>query len=307
MPSHTDNTHLTRRILIFGSPFISSFLILLKYIGIVPTLYRDLPCLCPSSGPQSNSSDPALIDVARGMRDMVAEARAERNDRLENREESRQPKSVREKMGGTITDRLLLLYRASCDKELPRLYQEWAARTKGVSKRWVFQQAFEASCAVLRVPAFEVTPTQVMALNNFRLAGSTYFNIGSGLLPFTITPADATSAQARAVLVADRVRADAFDIGADPEIGSIGPGEVSRLRNISGYLHQGWTEACTQLRSTRGLLGALMGNLHLVVLAYGRFLHLYERLETCLESELNHTYNPPWPGTDGVPCAVEHL
>jgi hypothetical protein len=70
-------------------------------------LHRDLPFLC-------TSCDPALVDVARGMRDMVAEARAKRNDRLDNREESRRPKSVREKMGDTITDRLLLLCRASC-------------------------------------------------------------------------------------------------------------------------------------------------------------------------------------------------
>jgi hypothetical protein len=33
------------------------------------------------------------------MRNVVAEARDERNDRLDNREESRRPKSVREKMG----------------------------------------------------------------------------------------------------------------------------------------------------------------------------------------------------------------
>jgi hypothetical protein len=90
------------------------------------------------------------------------------------------------------------------------------------------------------------------------------------------------------MLVADRVRADAFDIGPDSESGSIGPGEVYRLRNLSGYLPQGWTETRTQLRSTRGLLGALMGNLHPVVLAYGHLLHLYERLETHLESELDH-------------------
>jgi hypothetical protein len=107
----------------------------------------------------------------------------------------------------------------------------------------------ESSCAVLRVPAFEVTPTQVMALKIFWLAGSTYFDIGSGLLPFSMAPADATSAQARAMLVADRVRADAFNIGADPESGSIGPGDVSCLRNLSGYLPQGWTEARTQLHS----------------------------------------------------------
>jgi hypothetical protein len=103
---------------------------------------------------------------------------------------------------------------------------------------------------VLQVYAFEVTSTQVMALKNFRLACSTYFDIGSGLLPFSITPADDTSAQARAMLVADRVRADTFNIGADPESGSIGPGGVSRLRNLSGYLPQGWTKARTELHST---------------------------------------------------------
>jgi hypothetical protein len=112
-------------------------------------LYRDLPCLRPSAGPPSSPSDPALVDVAWGMRDMVIEARSERNARLDTREENRRPKSVREKMGDTITDRLLLLCRASCDEELPRLYQEWAARTKGVSERWIFQQAVESSCAVL--------------------------------------------------------------------------------------------------------------------------------------------------------------
>jgi hypothetical protein len=93
-------------------------------------LYRDLPGLRPSAGSPSNTSDPALIDVARGMRCMVVEARAKRNTRLENREESRRPKYVREKMGDTIMDRLLLLCRASCDEKLPQLYQEWASRTK---------------------------------------------------------------------------------------------------------------------------------------------------------------------------------
>jgi hypothetical protein len=38
------------------------------------------------------------------------------------------------------------------------------------------------------------------------------------------------------------------------------------------------------------MLGALMRNLHLVVLAYDRFLQLYERLETRLKRELYHIY-----------------
>jgi hypothetical protein len=47
-------------------------------------LYRDLPALHPGSVLPA-VSNPALVDVARGMRDMVAEARAERHDRLDHR------------------------------------------------------------------------------------------------------------------------------------------------------------------------------------------------------------------------------
>jgi hypothetical protein len=39
-----------------------------------------------------------------------------------------------------------------------------------------------------------------------------------------------------------------------------------------------------------GLLGALLGDAHPILLAYGRFLRLYDRMETRLESELDHVY-----------------
>jgi hypothetical protein len=92
------------------------------------------------------------------------------------------------------------------------------------------------------------------------------------------------------MVVADRIRADAFNLDANPESGAIGPSEATHLHNISGYIPQGWTEDQTQLRSTRRMLGALMGNSYPVVLAYGRLLRLVERLETCLESELEYAY-----------------
>jgi hypothetical protein len=71
-------------------------------------LYRDLPGLRPGST-VSTTSDPALVVVSRGMLYMVAEARAEWNDQLDNREEARRSCTMHEKLGGTITDRLLLL------------------------------------------------------------------------------------------------------------------------------------------------------------------------------------------------------
>jgi hypothetical protein len=178
-------------------------------------LYRDLPALLPQLSGEA-ASDPALLDVARAMQDMVAEARLDRNDRTDAREMARRPRTVRERLGEALTDRIILLCRAPNDEDLPPVYHEWAARPRGVSERYTLRQSVDAAAAALDVPSFEVTPTQVMAFKKFRYARSSYFDIGSGLLPFSITPSDATSAQARAMLAADRVRADAFDLGGDP-------------------------------------------------------------------------------------------
>jgi hypothetical protein len=251
-------------------------------------LYRDLPGLLPSA--LAAASDPALLDVARGVRDMVAESRADRDDRAFSRETARRPRTVRERLGDGIVDRLLLMCRVDNDEALPAAYHEWAARPRGVSERYVLQQAVDAASATLGVPAFEVTPTQVMSFNNFRFVGAAYHDIGTGLLPFSITPSDATSPHARAMLAADRTRADAFDLGGDPESGAIAPGDVSRLRNLSGYIPQSWMEARTQLHSSQALMGALLGVEHPLVEAFGRFLRQYDRLMTRLESEVDQVH-----------------
>jgi hypothetical protein len=220
----------------------------------------------------------------------VADARSDRNDRADSRSQARIPRSVRDRLGEIIVDRLLLLCRAEDDADLPSVYHEWVARPPGVYERCVLQQAVDAACATLGAPGFEVTPTQVMAFKNFRFAGASYTDIGAGLLPFSITPADAISPQARSMLAADRVRADAFDLGGDPESGAISPGEVSRLRNLSGYVPISWMEARSQLHSTAGLIGALMGTSHPALGAYGRFLRQYDRIFTRLESEVYQVY-----------------
>jgi hypothetical protein len=72
----------------------------------------------------------------------------------------------------------------------------------------------------------KVKPTQYMAFKNFRFIGASYFDIGSGLLPFSITPVNGASQQARSMLSMDRVRTDTFELGADPKSGAILPGDV---------------------------------------------------------------------------------
>jgi hypothetical protein len=132
-----------------------------------------------------------------------------------------------------------------------------------------------------------------MAFKNVRYAGSSYFDIGSGLLPFIITPTDATSVQAWAMLATDRVRADAFNLKADPESGAVAPGEFSRLRNLSGYTPQTCDEARSQLLGMQALMGALLGPAHPVVGTYGRFLWRYSRMLARLELEIEHVHVQP--------------
>jgi hypothetical protein len=52
-----------------------------------------------------------------------------------------------------------------------------------------------------------------MAFKNFWFAGSMYYDIGAGLLPFSITSGDATLAAVLAMLIANRSCDDTFDLG----------------------------------------------------------------------------------------------
>jgi hypothetical protein len=82
----------------------------------------------------------------------------------------------------------------------------------GVSERYIFQQAVDADCATQGMPTFAVDQTQAVAFKNFRFAGSSYFDIGPGLLPFSITLADGNSTTACTMLTTDQESADAFEI-----------------------------------------------------------------------------------------------
>jgi hypothetical protein len=131
---------------------------------------------------------------------------------------------------------------------------------------------------------------QIVAFKNFRYAGSSNFDIdiGSGFLLFSITHSKATPVQARTILAADRMRADAFNLGADPESGAVTPGEMTCIRNLTGYIPQTWNEAISQLLDMQALMGTLLGYSYPVAIAYGRFLQMYSRIIIWLEFEIHH-------------------
>jgi hypothetical protein len=100
------------------------------------------------------------------------------------------------------------------------------------------------------------------------------------------------------MLAANRIRADAFDLGANPESGTVSPSDVVRLHTMIGYMPATWSEARSQLHYTRGLMGAIMGVIHPIITANGHFLRKYDHMITRLESEVDQVHGgrlgPAW-------------
>jgi hypothetical protein len=74
----------------------------------------------------TTANDPVLLDVARGVGDMVYESRVDRNDWANSREVTRRPRTVRERLGEVIGDRLLLPCRVDTNEALRPTYHAWA-------------------------------------------------------------------------------------------------------------------------------------------------------------------------------------
>jgi hypothetical protein len=142
-----------------------------------------------------------------------------------------------------------------------------------------------------------------MAFKNFRFTGLSNYNIGVDILPLSITPGDATSAAALAMNIADRGRVDVFDLGGDPESGTMAPGDVHSLRNMDRCIPQSLTEVHMHLQSVVGSVAYWLGESHLCIAVCHRFLRQYHRLQTRLEGELEFIYNR-WLPPSLVTCHV---
>jgi hypothetical protein len=91
-----------------------------------------------------------------------------------------------------------------------------------------------AAAQVFYLVPFQVTPFQVIAMKTFDFTGASYSELGTGVLPFSITPADATSDEGRAAIQSDRGRADTFDLSGDSVNGAMTTDDATRMRNYKG-------------------------------------------------------------------------
>jgi hypothetical protein len=154
----------------------------------------------------------------------------------------------------------------------------------------ILQRQVDATSLVLDLVPFQVAPSQVIAMKSFDFTGASYSEIGTGVLPFSIRPVNATSYKGRSAIRADRGRADTFDLSVDSVNGAMTTDDASRMRNYKGYVAADWMEARLQIQSVACLMGALLGTTHPVLMCYKVFLRKYDLMEPRVrwEFELLH-------------------
>jgi hypothetical protein len=125
--------------------------------------------------------------------------------------------------------------------------------------------------------------------------------VGTGVMPRSIIPPEATSLAASRALANNHAQAETYDLSGEST--TLTTADTQRLRNQKGYLPANWMEARTQLRCTLALLGALCGDEHAVPAAWCSMLRQYERVEARIIHEMDTEV-----GTRlGPPLFVFHL
>jgi hypothetical protein len=262
-------------------------------------LYRVLPALVPSS--HGHLPDTFSETLADGLTNIAVEMHADRRARETRVSESACSKTFRERYGERIADGILLLTASADDDILPSFYQELGGKQKEESERVILQREVDQSADIFDVLPFKVTPSQVIALKTFDLAGLSMSKVGTGVMPLSIIPPEATFLAASRALANNHAQAETYDLSGKST--TLCTADTQRLRNQKGYLPANWMEERTQLRCTLALLGALCGDDHAVPAAWRSMLRQYERVE----ARIIHEMDTEVGARLGPPLFVFHL
>jgi hypothetical protein len=257
----------------------------------VSVLFRLLPDLRPGAS-TALLPDAFAMSMSTGLTSIAAEMHSDRRAREARAAKSTRAHTSRDKYGERIADSILLLTGAPDDDFLPTYYQESGGRQKGESERVILQREVDQSAEALGVLPFKVTPSQCIALKTFDFAGMSAREIGTGVLPFSIIPPDATSTAAVRAIVGNHANAEIFDLSGDPVSGALSTSDTQRLRNQKGYVVCNWNEARMQLRCNLALRGALCGDEHNVTLSWATMLRRFERVESRLQHAMDVEFGP---------------
>jgi hypothetical protein len=190
-------------------------------------LYHQLPWMCPAA---TTTGDPALVGISASMNNIASAMHHDLAVRETRYADAKIPSTLREH-GDRTAGMLLLLTRSADDDDLPDYYVSVSGKPKGLSERIILQREVDATAMVLDLVPFQVTPSQVIAMRKFDFTSASYTEIGTGVLPFGITPADETSDKGRADILADRGRAETFNLSGGNVNGAMPTEDATKMRN----------------------------------------------------------------------------
>jgi hypothetical protein len=264
-------------------------------------LYRVLPALVPSS--HGHLPDTFAETPADGLTNIAVEMHADRRARETRVSESTRSKTFRERYGERIADGILLLTASADDDILPPFYQELGGKQKGEPERVVLQREVDQSADTFDMLPFKVTPSQVIALKTFDFADLSMSEVGTGVMPLSIIPPEATHLAASCALanMNNHAQAETYDLSGEST--TLTTTDTQRLWNQKGYLPANWMEARTQLWCTLVLLGALCGDEHAVPADWHSMHQQYERVE----ARIIHEMDTEVGARLGPPLFVFHL
>jgi hypothetical protein len=196
-------------------------------------LYRQFPGIRPTS---TTAGDPALVGIASSMNNIASDMHHDLAARETRYADARKPSTLHEKHGDRTVDMLLLLTRSADDDNMPEYYLNVSGNPKGLYERVILQREVDAAVMVLDLVPFQVTPSQVIAMKTFDFTGTSYSEIGTGLLPFSITPADATSDKGHAAIRANRYCDETFYFSGNGVNGTMITDDATIMRNYKDYV-----------------------------------------------------------------------
>jgi hypothetical protein len=239
-------------------------------------LHHQLPAVAPKTG---SAGDSALLGIASSMNNIASAMNHDLEVWETPYEDTRKTATVREKCGDRTVGMLILLTRVGDDDDLNEYYLNVDGKPKGLSERVVLQRKVDAAADVLELVPLQVTPSQVIALKNFYFCGSAYNEIGTGVLPFSIKPADATTDKGRSAIIADRARAGTFDLSGELVNGAVSTTDAHSMRNLKWYVAADWMEARLQIRSVATMMASLLVTTYPTISLYRHFLRKYDYME----------------------------
>jgi hypothetical protein len=103
--------------------------------------------------------------------------------------------------------------------------------------------------------------------------------------------------------MADRARAETYDLSGEAVNGAITTSDADRMSNLKGYVPADCMEACIQLQCMEVMMGALLGRTYPILAVYTTFLCKYNTMEPRVRRELELVYGAKL----GPPLMVFHV